>query len=134
MGTELFNVFVNDLLKELEQETPKNIHVFAYADYITIVQACENGKNNNEDMQELLRKCSNWSKKTKLLFNVAKSYILYFGKPSIECEFYLMEEKLAVTQETDVLGMTFSTDRKDMYKKNKINLSSRTKIAVRKIN
>ena len=45
-----------------------------------------------------------------------------------------MEEKLAVTQETDVLGMTFSTDRKDMYKKNKINLSSRTKIAVRKIN
>ena len=94
----------------------------------------EHQVNNNEDMQELLRKCSNWSKKTKLLFNVAKSYILYFGKPSIECEFYLMEEKLAVTQETDVLGMTFSTDRKDMYKKNKINLSSRTKIAVRKIN
>ena len=43
-----------------------------------------------------------------------------------------MEEKLAVTQETDVLGMTFSTDRKDMYKKNEINLSSSSKIAVRK--
>ena len=45
-----------------------------------------------------------------------------------------MNEKLAVTQETDVLGMTFSTDKKDMYEKNKTNLSSRTKLAVRKIN
>ena len=50
MGTGLFNVYVNDLLKELERETPSNIHVFAYADDITIVQACENGKNNNENM------------------------------------------------------------------------------------
>ena len=107
-------MYVNDLLKELERETPSNIHVFAYADDITIVQACENGKNNNENMQELLRRCSDWSEKTKLLFNVAKSYILYFGKPSIECQYYLMDEKLEVKQETNVLEMTFSTDRKDM--------------------
>ena len=45
-----------------------------------------------------------------------------------------MDEKLVITQETDVFGMTFSTDKKDMYEKNKINLSSRTKLAVRKIN
>ena len=68
------------------------------------------------------------------VFNVAKSYILYFGKPSIECEYFLMNEKLETTQETDVLGMTFSTDRRDMYKRNKTNLASRTKLAVRRIN
>ena len=127
-------MYVNDLLKELERETPSNIHIFAYADDITIVQSYENEKNNNEDMKELLRRCSDWSEKTKLLFNVAKSFILCFGKPSIECEYYLMNEKLEVTQENDVLGMTFSTDKKDMYERNKTTLSSRTKLAVRRIN
>ena len=83
MGTGLFNVYVNDLLKELKRETSSNIHLFAYANDITIVQACEHGRNNNEDMQQLLKRCSDWSEKTKLLFNVAKSYILYFGKPSV---------------------------------------------------
>ena len=110
MGTGLFNVYVNDLLKQLDKETPKNIHVFAYADDITIIQVCEHGRNNIEEMQSLLRKCSSWSEKTKLLFNVAKSYVLYFGKPSIDCEFYLMGDKLSVTPETEVLGMVFSTD------------------------
>ena len=134
MGTGLFNVYVNDLLKQLDKETPKNIHIFAYADDITILQACEHGRDNVEEMQNLLGKCSTWSERTKLLFNVAKSFILHFGKPSIESEYYLMGDKLAITQETEVLGMVFNTDRKDMYEKNKKNLSNRTKFAVKKIN
>ena len=134
MGTGLFNVYVNDLLKQLDKETPKNIHIFAYADDITILQACEHGRDNVEEMQNLLGKCSTWSERTKLLFNVAKSFILHFGKPSIESEYYLMGDKLEITQETEVLGMVFNTNRKDMYEKNKKNLSNRTKFAVKKIN
>ena len=63
MGTGLFNVYVNDLLKELERETPSNILVFAYADDIIIIQACELGRNNNDEMQQLLKRCSDWSEK-----------------------------------------------------------------------
>ena len=44
-----------------------------------------------------------------------------------------MGDKLAVSQETEVLGMVFNTDRKDMYEKNKNNLSNRTKFAIKKI-
>ena len=51
MGTGLFNVYANDLLKELERETPSNIHVFANADDISIIHACELGRNNNDEMQ-----------------------------------------------------------------------------------
>ena len=131
MGTGLFNVYVNDLIKQLDKETPKNIHVFAYADDITILQVCEQGRNNVEEIQDLLRKCSTWSERTRLLFNVAKSFILHFGKPSIECEYYLMGDKLAVTQETEVLGMVFNMDRKDMYEKirrtSRIELSSQSR-------
>ena len=45
-----------------------------------------------------------------------------------------MNGRLETTQETDVLAMTFSTDRRDIYERNKTNLASRTKLAVRRIN
>ena len=58
MGTGSFNVYVNAPLKELETKTPNNIHILAYADHITILQVSETNRDNNDDMQQLLKRCS----------------------------------------------------------------------------
>ena len=88
MSPVLFNIFINDLIKEiidLKQGVKigaKDISILAYADDIVLITP------EPENLQNMLNSFNNWCKKFSLHINVEKSQILHFrNKKSARTDF-----------------------------------------------
>ena len=81
IGPILFNIFINDLLVELNStgegirlKCGEQVRVIAYADDLALVAEKPN------DLQKLITVCEKWSTKNGLIFAPAKSKVQIFNK------------------------------------------------------
>ena len=88
MSPVLFNIFINDLIKEINhlkqgvKIDAKDISILAYADDIVLIAP------EPENLQNMLDSFYNWCKKFSLHINVEKSQILHFrNKKSARTDF-----------------------------------------------
>ena len=95
MSPVLFNIFINDLIKEINQLNQevkigaKDISILAYADDIVLTAA------EPENLQNMLDSFNNWCKKFSLHINVEKLQILHFrNKKSARTGFQFNIENL----------------------------------------
>ena len=107
----LFAVFINDLVKEVNDQdmginiVDKKLLILVYADDIAMVA------NNEEDLQHLLNKLHCWWKKWRVLINTDKSNCMHFRRgrsKQIEFEFTVGRNVCEIVEQYTYLGVTFN--------------------------
>ena len=110
-GPLAFIIAVNSLIQAL----PHGSSVM-FADDQTIVVIVSKITRDVAVANDLLKKCHEWSKLTKLHYNVSKcQYIVLPIRPSLKPELYLGEEKITEKPFIESLGVLFSGRRKNMF-------------------
>ncbi len=83
LSPTMFNIFINDIVrdvKSLDSGVEINgikICILLYADDIVLISDCE------EDLQKMLDKVYDWSRKWRVKFNIKKSNILHVRQPHV---------------------------------------------------
>ena len=111
ISPRLFNIFIDDLLKNLKSMNPgvriHNFHInsFAYADDINLLSTTSIG------LQNLIDKCDHYARMWKMKFNPLKTNIVCIGKqPHITPpEWVIGNAKVSLSDNTDILGVAFNS-------------------------
>ena len=106
----LFNIFINDMLKELTMAKSGtcigniDLNNFAYADDITVFSATVAG------LQHLINICVNYANTWRFTFNIKKSKCVILGKTHFyeQPAWSLGGAKLDIVENLDILGVVFS--------------------------
>ena len=110
LSPALFNIFLDDLLKELKQ-VPQGLRVHdvhlnscAYADDVTLMCSTVPG------LQELIDKCVAYAKKFRFKFGNSKSQCMIFGKSNFRSPptWHLDGHLLDIKNDVDILGVNMS--------------------------
>ena len=94
LGPVLFNLFINDLLQELNDIDlgakigPIHIPVLGFADDIVLIS------DNPKKLQKLIDICHRWSLKNKMSFNSSKCKVMIFDRTPENASFTINDEKL----------------------------------------
>jgi hypothetical protein len=114
LSPTLFNIFLDELLQQLEQ-VPYGIRVFdmalnccTYADDVTLFAATADG------LQHLINMCVAYAHKYRFKFGQEKSKCVVFGKNPF-CttpQWSIGQEKISTEPETEILGVTFDSSLK----------------------
>ena len=107
LSPTLFNIFVNDLPKHLENCSPAKfhdlqIHCLMYADDLIILSDNKEGIHNALD--KLFIYCKTW----KLSINTEKTKIMYINNPDKTSKFYYDNVQLKTVNEYCYLGIIFT--------------------------
>ena len=107
----LFAVFINDLVKEVNDQdmginiVDKKLSIYFYAGDIAMVA------NNEEDLQHLLNKLYCWCKKWRVLINTNDSKCMHFRRgrsKQTKFEFTVGRNVLEIVEQYKYLGVTFN--------------------------
>ena len=110
----IFNVFLNDLLKQLE-DSPCGLNIgksksnsLAYADDI------DTFATNTRDLQTLVSLCFDYSIKWRFKFGITKSQFFIAGSKNVELNpvIKLGNSELTVSDSMEILGKTYSSNGK----------------------
>ena len=113
LGPILFNIFINDLLKELEESNLGasiwniKISTLGFADDIVLIS------DNKRCMQKLVDICQSWAAKNGMEFSATKCKAMVFNRPpnTIRNKFRMGNKPIEVVQEYKYLGILLSTKR-----------------------
>ena len=113
LGPILFNIFINDLLVELEKSNygaligNLRISVLGFADDIALIS------DSIKNMEKLVKICENWVARNLMEFNVSKCKAMVFNRPisTISSRFRLRGQTIKAVQEYKYLGVLLSTKR-----------------------
>ena len=133
-GTDLFNVYLNRLLKVLLDEC-----VVAYADDLTLVCSDDALQTAHQRMQSLLDLISIWAKNNQLCINVSKCYTMSIAasaRKSTTClasKLYLSNHQISTVSDIKVLGVSFIRDLKWQLHQSSVRrkLSNMTSVVAR---
>ena len=109
LGPILFNVFINDLLNELDKTgsgaTIGAIHIAAlgFADDIVLIS------DDPQKLQDLLNLCQSWSIKNEMTFNTSKCKVMIFNGPAKNSIFTLCGKALEIVNSHKYLGVILSS-------------------------
>ena len=109
LGPILFNIFINDLLLELEKTglgaTIGSIQIAAlgFADDIVLIS------DDPRKLQELLDICKSWSSKNRMSFNTDKCKVMILNGPSTSITFKLNGIILQTVETYKYLGVTLTS-------------------------
>jgi hypothetical protein len=106
-----FNIFLNDLLVDLENSAEglriggHKFSSFAYADDVTLLSATVPG------LQSLINMCTDYAATWRLKFGIKKSNCMVMGRPLLHAEprWLLGAQSMQTLQTLDILGVTFSS-------------------------
>ena len=106
----LFNIFINDLLLNIEKSGKGGIqidryffNIFAYADDVTVFSTSVTG------LQELIDMCDNYAKTWRFNFGIKKTKCLSIGANpfKVEPKWSLSGEEISNVDSIDILGVVF---------------------------
>ena len=108
----LFNIFINDLLLQLQADScgvslgNLKFNSFAYADDVTVFCASATG------LQKLINICYTYSKKWNFNFGIKKTKCMTVGKELLKCppEWVLGSSKIINSEQLEILGTIFTKD------------------------
>ena len=109
LGPVLFNVFINDLLGDLNETGlgatigPIHIPVLGFADDIVLIS------DNPGSLQRLIDHCHQWSVRNGMTFNTSKCKIMVFNGPPDGFRFTLDNEELEIVDRYKYLGVTLTS-------------------------
>ena len=110
MGPILFNLFINNLLKNLNSSqlgsTIGDIHVFAlgFADDIVLVTDCPS------KAQKLLNLCQSWASFNRMAFNSSKCKVMVLNGTRKDINFEISSHELQIIDNYKYLAVTFSSN------------------------
>ena len=112
LSPQLFNIFVNNLLEELEDSDngvrfgSLRLGSFAYADDITLFSATVTG------LQAMINICTLYAKKWCFSFGIKKSHCITLGKTVFKKEpvWFLNDKKMENVAAMEILGHTFNSN------------------------
>ncbi|CAM4541138.1 unnamed protein product [Lepidochelys olivacea] len=90
VGPVLFNIFINDLEKEVNSEVAK------FADDAKLLKIVKS-KADCEELQRDLAKMGDWATKWQMKFNADKCKVMHIGKHNPNSTYKMMGSKLAAT-------------------------------------
>ena len=124
LSSFLFNLYINDLIEECIALNigalidSSNTSIIGYADDLTLISP------NDEQLQILLDKCTEYGLKWRIKFNPNKSHIISFGKQNWPDRiFYLNNKKVNETESIRYLGvdinnrLDYDSDMCEKFKK-----------------
>ena len=109
LGPILFNIFINDLLNELQNTGigafigPIHIPALGFADDIVLIS------DDPEKLQKLIDKCQSWASKNGMSFNTSKCKVMVFNGSSTDMIFTLNDEQLQIVETYKYLGVILSS-------------------------
>ena len=112
MSPTIFNVFIDDLIKDVSQaDCGVKIGTFrgssfAFADDITLYSATVTG------LQLLINKCASYALKWRFNFNISKSKCIIMGKNVFVTEpvWFLNNNPMEIVHTVDILGCRFNNN------------------------
>ena len=105
LGPILYNLFVNDLLDDLNQSKlgasigPIHIAALGFADDILLIS------DEPWKLQHLRNICQSWAIKNKMTFNTPKCKVMVFNSATKKVIFILDNRVLEIVQPTCILGL-----------------------------
>ena len=109
LGPVLFNVFINDLLNELDnspigaQLAGLTISTLGFADDIVLIA------DNPKDLQQLLLICESWATRNRMSFNSDKCNVMVFNSKTDNLHFHLAGHELSIVEKYKYLGILLSS-------------------------
>ena len=109
LGPILFNLFVNDLLEELEQSgvgaTIGTVHIpaLAFADDIVLIS------DDPRNLQSLIDICQKWAEKNQMEFRTDKCKVMVFNGSPKGLDFKLYGNTLEIVESYKYLGITLTS-------------------------
>ena len=109
LGPILFNIFINDLLDELEGTGlgacigPINIPALGFADDIVLIT------DDPKKLQTLIGVCQTWANGNGMSFNTSKCKVMIFNGPMNDPTFTLNREVLKIAWTYKYLGILLSS-------------------------
>ena len=129
LGPILFNVFINDLLKDLEHSGlgasigPILIAVLGFADDIVLIS------DHPDKLQGLINLCQKWAQKNMMSFNTSKCKVIIFNEPPRDTTFTLSKHRLEIVKTHKYLGIILSSKYiTNLYRQHFSDIISRSKI------
>jgi hypothetical protein len=129
LSPTLFNVFINDLLVEL-QASDTGVRVFdykvntcVYADDITVLSSTAPG------LQSLIDICTDYASKWQFKFGIKKTQLCIVGKELLKKQpkFYLNSDEIFTKSTMEILGINFDSSGKySTHVQNRISASRRS--------
>ena len=110
LGPILFNLFINDLLEELNSSNlgatigPVHIAALGFADDIVLIT------DKPWKLQHLLTKCSSWIKKNSMVFNTSKCKVMILNGAPTQERFTLDKILLEIVSTYRYLGVKLSSN------------------------
>ena len=109
LGPILFNIFINDLLIELDATGfgatigRTNIPVLGFADDIVLIS------DDPCKLQELINLCQSWAVRNQISFKTDKCKVMLFNGPPNGVKFTLENEILEIVDTYKYLGITLTS-------------------------
>ena len=109
LGPILFNLFINDLLEELNRSNlgayigPLHFAALGFADDIVLISDTP-GK-----LQQLLDICSSWAQKNQMTFKTSKCKVMILNKTCSNARFTLDNVTLEIVSEKKYLGIVMTS-------------------------
>ena len=111
LGPILFNIFINDLLKDLHdsslgaQVAGLIISTLGFADDIILIA------DRPDHLQRLISKCQTWASKNRMSFSLDKCKVMVFNRKPEGLHFYMAGEELEIVNQYKYLGILLSSSR-----------------------
>lgn len=105
LGPILFNLFINDLLSDLNHSKSgatigtEHIAALGFADDIVLIS------DNPRKLQQLINICQAWAKKNRMAFNTFKCKVMVFNGASNQDKFTLDNTVLQIVSTHKYLGV-----------------------------
>ena len=102
LGPILFNLFANDLLKELEISGlgaaigTVNVPALAFADYIVLIS------DDHNKLQKLINLCQKWAENNGMAFRTDKCKVMVFNGSPKSFEFKLYGDILEIVESHNI--------------------------------
>ena len=109
LGPILFNLFINDLLEELNQSNlgayigPLHFAALGFADDIVLISDAP------WKLQKLLDICSSWALKNEMTFKTSKCKIMILNETNTSARFTLNNATLKIVQKYKYLGIVITS-------------------------